>query len=216
MRCWTQAARALGDIRERHVEFERHRGRREHVGQIRTADERRRQLRVAACRGNMRRDALDAPVDNLHGAHVGLAIDPERHHTTGKPRRPRRNAFVVGVGDQDRAACRTLEDLRLRIRNRLDRSEEPEVGFAHIGPDAHVGLGNANQRADLPCVIHPQLDDGDLRPLAQLDERQRQPDVIVEVSAVANDAVSRREKLRRNFFRRGLSCAAGDGHDFCA
>jgi len=63
-------------------------------------------------------------------------------------------------------------------------------------------------------MIHAQLDDGDLRPLPQLHERQRQPDVIVQIPAVAHDAIARREQLGRHFLRRGLAGAAGDGHDF--
>ena len=75
------------------------------------------------------------------------------------------------------------------------------------------GSATRDQRADLAGVIHAQFDDGDLRPLPQLDERQRQPDVVVEVPAVAHHAIPRRQKLRRHFLRRGLAGAAGDRHD---
>jgi hypothetical protein len=61
-----------------------------------------------------------------------------------------------------------------------------------------------------------RLDDRDLRPLAQLDERQRQPDVVVEVPAVADHPVPRRQELARHFLRRRLPGAAGDGDDFRA
>ena len=88
--------------------------------------------------------------------------------------------------------------------------------FADVGPHPYVRFGDADQRADFAGVIHPQFDDGNLRPLPQLDERQRQPDVVVEVPAVADDAVPRREKLRRHFLRRRLAGAAGDRHDLRA
>src|SRR5258705_369656 len=54
---------------------------------------------------------------------------------------------------------------------------------------------------------------GDLRPLPQLHEGPRQPDVVVEVPAVANDAVPTFEKLARHLLRRRLAGAAGDGHN---
>ena len=92
-------------------------------------------------------------------------------------------------------------------------AKNSEMGLADVRPHPYIRLSDANQRADFPGMIHPQLDDGDLRPLPQLDERQRQPDVVVEIPAVADDAVPRRQKLRRHFLRRGLAGAAGDGHD---
>ena len=95
-------------------------------------------------------------------------------------------------------------------------AKKPEMRLADVRPHPDVRLGDAHQRADLAGVIHPQFDDRNLRPLPQLDQRQRQPDVVVEVPAVADHPVARREKLRRHFLRRGLARAAGDRHDLRA
>ena len=48
------------------------------------------------------------------------------------------------------------------------------------------------------------------------DQRQRQPDVVVEIAPVADHAIPRREKLAGHFLRRGLARAAGNGHDLGA
>ena len=98
-------------------------------------------------------------------------------------------------------------------------SSEPknsEMRLADVRPHPDVRLGDAYQRADLSGVIHPQLDDRDLRPLSQLDQRQRQTDVVVEVPLLRITRYARRQKLRRHFLRRGLPRAACDRHDLRA
>ena len=122
------------------------------------------------------------------------------------------DALVISVGDKDHGRRGLFKNLRLCIGDVVNRSEKPEVRLADVGPDAHVRLGHAHQPADFAGVVHAQLDDRDLRPQPQLDERQRQPDVVVQVPAVAHHPISRRQKLRRHFLRRGLAGAAGDGH----
>ena len=64
-------------------------------------------------------------------------------------RRRCRRARVAAVG--------ALEDLGLGVGNRVGRREEAEVRVADVRPHADVRLGNRDQRADLPCVIHPQF-----------------------------------------------------------
>ena len=135
-----------------------------------------------------------------------VAVDAEGHDAPAQSAAAARailssSAFatstVAGVG--------AFEDLGLRVGDGIDRVKESQMRFADVGPHPYVRFGDAYQRADFAGVIHPQFDDGNLRPLPQLDERQRQPDVVVEVSPVANDAVPRREKLPRHFLRRGLA-----------
>ena len=52
--------------------------------------------------------------------------------------------------------------------------------------------------------------------LPQLEQRQRQADVVVEIPLVPEHPVPRRQELRRHFLRRGLAGAAGDRHDACS
>ena len=152
-------------------------------------------------------------IDDRGGAHFGLAVDPESQDAAGEARQPRRNQRIVGVGDEHGRRRRPFEDLGLGVGNRVHRREEAEVRLADVRPHTDIGLGDAHQRADLPGVVHAQLDDRNLRLPPQLDERRRQPDVVVEVPAVADHAVPRLEKLTRHFLRRRLPGAAGDGDD---
>ena len=93
------------------------------------------------------------------------------------------------------------------------RSEESHVRVADVGPHADLRLRDANQRANLPWMVHPKLDDRDVRPVAQLQQRQRQADVVVQVPLVPEHAVSRGQELRGDLLGRRLAGAAGDRRD---
>ena len=45
-------------------------------------------------------------------------------------------------------------------------------------------------------MIHAQLDDRNVRPLAQVDEREREADVVVEVAPIANHPIPRRQRYQ--------------------
>ena len=77
---------------------------------------------------------------------------------------------VIRVGNELGGRSRALEDLRLGVRDRLDRLEEGRVNSRHVGPDPKFGLGDLDERADLSSVIHPKLDDGNLRPVSELQQ----------------------------------------------
>ena len=114
--------------------------------------------------------------------------------------------------------CRrgVFENLGFRVRDGVDGAKEPHVRIADIGPDADVRPGDADERANLARVVHAQLDDSHVRPRRQPDERQRQPDVVVEIPVVSHHAILRFQKRRCHFLRRGLARAAGDRHHFRA
>ena len=61
-------------------------------------------------------------------------------------------------------------------------AKKPEVRVADVRPDAHVRLGDADQRADFPGVIHAQFDHRHVGPRTQLEQRERQADVVVQVA----------------------------------
>jgi hypothetical protein len=64
------------------------------------------------------------------------------------------------------------------------------VGVADVRPHAHLGLRDADERANLSRMVHAQLDDRDVRPRAQLQQRQRQADVVVEIPLVPEDPIA--------------------------
>ncbi len=145
--------------------------------------------------------------------HVGAAIHAEGDHSTGKPRQPCDDPLVVRVRNQHRRRRRPVEDLGLGVGDRIHGCEKADVRLADVRPHAVFRLGNADERPDFARVIHTQLDDRHIRPAPQFDQRQRQPDVIVEVAAIPDDPVFRGQQLGCQFFGRRLPGAAGDGDD---
>ena len=140
-----------------------------------------------------------------------------RCRTSRRGRRTRRRAprsrGSSALATSTSSGARLLEDLRLGVGDRVGGREEPEVRVADVGPHADVRLRDADERADFAGMIHAELDDRHLRPRPQLEERERQADVVVQVPLVAKHPVPRRQKLRRDFLRRRLARAAGDRHD---
>ena len=163
------------------------------------------------------RSSADVPArprcSTLDALTSAARVDPERHDLPEEPLGPPHDSRVVGVGDEDIVGVRSIENLGLGIGDRVSRLEEPEVRVAHIGPHADVGLRDADQRANLSRMIHAQFDDCDLRPRAQLEQRERQADVVVEIPLVPEDAMARRQKLRGDFLGRRLARASRDRHD---
>ena len=156
---------------------------------------------------------VPAQVAHVAGAHVGVARDsPNVTVAPGKAAHPGHHARIVGRAHEHVAGPRALEDLGLGVGNRVHRREEAHVGVAHVGPHADVGLGNAHERADLPGVIHPQFHHRHVRPARQLQQRERQADVVVQVPLVLHHPEPRGQQGRNRFLGRGLARASRDRH----
>ena len=145
-------------------------------------------------------------------AHVGVRRLAEGDPPPGKARGAGHHAGVVGRAHEHVARARLLEHLGLGVGNGVHRREEAQVGVAHVGPHADVGLGDAHERADLSGVIHPQFHHRHIRPARQLHQRERQPDVVVQVPLVLHHPEPRGEQRRNRFLRRRLARAAGNRH----
>ena len=87
----------------------------------------------------------------------------------------------------------------------------PEMRVTNVGPHANRGLGNVFEQANLAGVIHAEFHDGDIGAMAKLEERQRKPEMVVQVAAILHNPVARREDRCDQFLGRRLTCAAGDG-----
>ena len=113
----------------------------------------------AAC-ATSRRRAVEAAILDARGARRRPAA---RCRTSRRGRRSAGarddHARVVGVGDEHVARARLLENLRLGVGDRVGRREEAEVRVADVGPDADVGLGDADERRGFPrrdsCPVRP-------------------------------------------------------------
>ena len=98
---------------------------------------------------------------------------------------------IVGVAHEDMVGRGTLENFGFGVCDRIRRSEEADVGVAHICPYAQLWLGNGDKRADFARMIHAQFHHRDVRLLSKLQQRQRQADVIVQVPLVLHHAEPR-------------------------
>ena len=155
--------------------------------------------------------AVEPAIFDRSGLHVGARVNAERHDAAGERADARRDPRIVRVGDEDVCRARLFEHLGLGVGDLVAGREEPEVRVADVRPDADVGLRDAHQRPDLAAMIHTELDHCHLRSRPQLEERERQADVVVQVPLVPEHAVPGREELRNDFLRRRLARAAGDG-----
>ena len=211
-------AARLGDRVERHVELDRHRRRRQHVREV--AESRAAASRRATLAGGVRerrRRAVEAAVLDVTGADVGRGPIPNvTTRPANRSARAHDSRASSALATSTSSAPRLLEDLGLGVGDRVGGREEAQVRVADVGPHAHVGLGDADERADLPGVIHAQFDHRHLRPGAQLEQRERQADVVVQIALVPKHRVARRQELRGDLLRRRLARAAGDRHDLRA
>ena len=208
-----QAGEAVGDVGQRHAQLDADRRGRQRIQQVAVAGQAQRETHVTGRSGDVGMRAADAAIVHRRGPHVGARRQAERHDPAGERRRPRHHQRVVGVADQQRVRAGLLEDLGLGIGNRVARAEVADVGVADVGPHPHVGLGDVHQHPDLAGVVHAQFHHRDVGCGAQLDERDRQAQVVVQVAAVLDHAVSRAEHGGDGVLGGGLAGAAGDRHD---
>ena len=90
---------------------------------------------------------------------------------------------VVGVDHGGAARRQRLEDLALGARDRLFRVEEFEVREPGVGDERDVRLREPAEVADLARVVHAHLDHRAAVAGAQLEQRERQADVVVQIAA---------------------------------
>ena len=187
-------------------------------GEVAAADERRRRDRSRRAASTTRALVPSIPRSTTRRrAHVGVAIDrrtSRRGRQTRAARAAMRSSSALATSSVAGVAPSRISAFASAIAS--TDAKKPRCASPTFVHTRTSGSAMRDQRADFPGVIHPELDDRDLRPLPQLDQRQRQPDVVVEVPAVAHHAIPRREQLRRHFLRRGLAGAAGDRHDLRA
>ncbi len=84
---------------------------------------------------------------------------------------------------------------------------------ADVGDHAHLRPGDVAQQGDLPRHVEAHLQHGPAVIAGQLEDRQRQADLVVEVAGVAQGAEPSFEQLGGDFLGRRLAHAAGDADD---
>ena len=149
------------------------------------------------------------------GVHVGLLAGhavPDRAHMGGQFRLAQERVIVVQ--DQRRALGHPVADLQLGLADVLLAAQVADVGQADAGDDAHVRPGAAGQPADLAGVVHAHLDDGVLRPGADLEQGAGQAQLVVLVALGLDGAAQGAEGRGAELLGGGLAHAAGHAHHF--
>ena len=79
------------------------------------------------------------------------------------------------------------------------------------------GPGEPREVVDLPLVVHAHLDHGEVMALAQLEQRERHADVVVEIALGREDLLARagvhRQDRRQHFLDGRLAVAAREADD---
>ncbi|EXI77992.1 MAG: hypothetical protein AW12_03079 [Candidatus Accumulibacter sp. BA-94] len=118
---------------------------------------------------------------------------------------------VVGVEDSHAVFVETAVDAALFGGNRLQRTHPLQMRPLGIGHHGDAGASDSGQIGDLARMIHPHLDDRGAMRRVQLEQGERQTDVVVEVAlggqhrAVESDLQDARDHLLGG----GLAIAAG-------
>ena len=118
----------------------------------------------------------------------------------------------LGVRHHGRRRRPQLQDLGLRLGDRLDRPHQLEVHRADRGDHRHVRRRDAGEVGDLPRPAHPQLADDGLGVAVDAAERERQAELVVVVGVACDRPKPRRQDGRQDVLGRGLAGRPGDGH----
>ena len=205
---------ALDDVDERHIEADRHRRRRQNVGEIRRTRQRCPHLRLADRRPHQGRRAVDAD-DRVPPAHEHPPA--ARRRRFGRDRR---------ISPRDASPGH-----RRRWPRAARRCRRPRESSAFAS--AIASTVPKNSRWAGPTLVHTRTSGSAILTSALISPKwfmpssktpmsgfvlssrsdSGKPDVIVQVPLVAKDPVPRRQKLGRDLLRRRLSRAARHRHD---
>jgi hypothetical protein len=116
------------------------------------------------------------------------------------------------VARHDEGSLEAFDDLGLGGRDVLQGAHQLEVDGSDVGDHAHVGARDARQGRDLAPAAHGELRDHDLRPLLDVEQRQRHTDLVVEVARRGHGVGDGPQQRRQDVLGRGLAGAAGDSH----
>ena len=104
---------------------------------------------------------------------------------------------LAGGHDAGGAGPQVADQLGLGGGHPLDRAEDLQVHRAHVHDHAHVRLGDLRELGDLPLAAHRHLEHERLGAAVGLEDRQRQPDLGVEVLLARVRAHARAQAGRR-------------------
>ncbi|MNC48639.1 hypothetical protein D3C75_977690 [compost metagenome] len=86
------------------------------------------------------------------------------------------------------------------------------MGLAYIGNDSHIRRRQGSQQSNFSARAHPHLQYSDLNLLAHGENRQRQPDMVIEIPLGFVNFVLSLQEGCDHILRGGLPIAAGNGN----
>jgi hypothetical protein len=153
----------------------------------------------------------------LEHAHVAGRPPAERQPPVGADVRGLRCDQRIGRGQHGpRAVAEAREQLALRARDVLQRSQRLQVGRRHVRDDADRGLGDLRQRRDLAARPHGHLQHPGGLVAGRAQDCQRHAHVGVQIPGRSQNGAQRRERSGAQLLRRRLPVRAGDRHDQAA
>ncbi len=158
-------------------------------------------------------------VRNEVAAHLRLVVEAEAQlPAVARKLAPDVRLRVVGIEHGDAAGCQANVDLALGQRHVLHRAESFEVRALRVVHQRHGRRREARQVVDLAGVVHAHLDHCRMMLRTQLEQGQRQSDVVVQVALGRQHTLGRAAEMcaqdrRAHFLDRGLAVAAGDAQE---
>ena len=207
----TERPQRLRRLGARHAEMVPHENRRKRVPDVVPAEDPEVHLGAVGQRepgtplgGDRRlcRDKIGVPV------FQGVALDLDWAVAVQLPQ-----ALVVPVQHEEAVVRERLGELALRASHLIHRAQRSQMGGARVRQDPHVGGGKERELPDLAARAHAHLQHQHLVLGRKMGERQRNADVIVQVSPVLVHAVPRPEHGRDHLLGRGLAVRSGDRGD---
>ena len=123
---------------------------------------------------------------------------------------------VVRIDHRDAFVAQSVVDRGVLGRDVLDRAHELEVLALRVVDQRHRRARDLGEVRDLAPVVHAELDRAPAVRMAQAEQRERQPDVVVQVAARGQHGFFTRmlpEDRRQHLLDRGLAVRAGDGNE---
>ena len=167
----------------------------------------------AAGTRKVKRMPVEPGRDDVLGADVGVGGEAVGQRPAPPSAGHPADARIVGIEDGDAVGGKGLDELGLRVLDRIDRSDPAQVHPEDGRDDADPRPRHAGEVADLAADVHPHLEHRGLVVRAQPQDRQRQADLVVLVALASERPPIGREHGGDGLLRGRLGDAPRDPDD---
>ena len=106
-----------------------------------------------------------------------------------------------------------IVQLALGLLYPIKRAEAQQVGLAHIGDESQVRLAYRHEMGDIVGMAGPHFNHGKLGPRINFQHRERDADIVVQVSLGRGHDIFGREDGADQLLGGRLAVGAGQAHD---